>query len=125
MIAYLLHLCPESASVPSKDGQLPLHLYLNGGFEVYDTKYQRHLIWKDVKKLLEACPAAIRTPDTSSHLYPFQTAAAAADSSTSSHADENGIDDGDKSSSESDQLTLLELTYLLILEDPSLCCKNV
>jgi hypothetical protein len=127
MIAYLLHLCPESARVPTNDGQLPLHLYVNGGFKgVYDTTHERHRIWEDAKKLLAACPEAIRTPDVFSHLYPFQTTAAS-DSSTGLFADENDMDDGDRSSisSDPDHLTSLELTYLLIREDPSLCRKMV
>lgn len=121
MIDYLLHLCPESARNSTPKGRLPLQLYLGSYQELHDTTYECSRIWENAKKLLVACPDAIRTPDISSHMYPFQTAAAL---SVNPKNGESGTD-GDISLSEPDRLTSLELTYRLILEDPSLCRKIV
>ena len=107
MIEFLLRLCPESARVPTREGRLPLHLYLDGG---YNRQQDLRYTWADVGWLLGGCPEAIRIPDPCSQLYPFQIVAAASP---------------DTSDPETVEVLLksIELTYRLIMEDPSLCFK--
>jgi hypothetical protein len=94
MISYLLNLCPESARVPDRAGRLPLHLFLDDAY--YNSR-------EDLVTLLKAYPEALRTPDVQSHMYPFQTAAAAT----------NELNNN--------TLKSLDVIYCLIREDPSLC----
>ena len=125
MIRYLLHLCPESARVPTPEGRLPLHLFLDGGYDERCRNYNQNeskqtYTWDDVKELLIACPDALRTPDVDSHLYPFQAAAAARTSSPQSDG-ERCVDQRGTHGVEGTRLKSLEITYRLIMEDPSLC----
>jgi hypothetical protein len=115
MIDYLLYLYPESARVRTKAGRLPLHLYVDGGYNGSQS------MWEDAEKLLAACPEAIRTPDVFSRMYPFQTAAA---SSSQSKTEQNEEGDNGQISWQK-QLQSIEMTFRLILEDPSLCFKQL
>ena len=72
-------------------------------------KLPRH--WDNVKLLLNEYPEALVEPDVVSGLYPFQLAAV---SSSTSSQDNNQSD-----------LAQLEITYLLIMEDPSLLCQLI
>ena len=65
--------------------------------------------WDDVKLLLNEYPEALVEPDVVRGLYPFQLAAV-----SSANAQDNKSD-----------LTQLETTYLLIMEDPSLLCQLI
>jgi hypothetical protein len=127
MIRYLLHLCPESARVPTREGRLPLHLFLDGGYDERCRKDDQNsskqaYIWDDVKELLKVCPDALRTPDVNSHLYPFQAAAAATAETSSLLSDEERCSDQQGTRRvKGTRLTSLEVTSRLILEDPSLC----
>ena len=113
MISYLLHLCPESAQIPNREGRLPLQLFLDGGYDANYDRMDNPLICVDFERLLAACPESIRTPDICSHMYPFQTAAAS----------KSELQEEDGSSSDPERLKSIEMTYRLILEDPSLCRK--
>eukprot|EP00804_Cyclotella_cryptica_P009982 CCRYP_015412-RA/>CCRYP_015412-RA protein AED:0.27 eAED:0.34 QI:0/0.33/0/1/0.33/0/4/0/707 len=117
MIRYLLHLCPESARVPTRNGRLPLHLFLDGG---YRKSLDKTCSWGDVTELLKACPDALRTPDVCSHMYPFQVAAAV-ETSIFHVEGERCVARTEVHDEEGARLKSLEITYLLIMEDPSLC----
>ena len=112
MISYLLHLCPESARIPSPEGRLPLQLFLDGGYDASYDRMDDPLICVDFERLLTACPESIRTPDICSHMYPFQTAAASGSKLESEDSPPNP-----------ERFKTIEMTYRLILEDPSLCRK--
>ncbi|KAL3786189.1 hypothetical protein HJC23_001265 [Cyclotella cryptica] len=120
MIQYLLHLCPESARVPTPKGRLPLHLFLDGG---YRNSLHNTCSWGDVKELLKACPDALRTPDVCNHMYPFQVAAAEETSTFNEEGETNVAQTDGHDDAEGAPLKSLEVTYLLIREDPSFCCS--
>ena len=60
----LLEQYPEAASIPNKDGRLPLHLAIECGRSWYN----------GVKILYRAAPDVIRSQDPLTGLYPFQLA---------------------------------------------------
>lgn len=118
VIEFLLYLCPDSAQVPTREGQYPLHMLLDvGNYAQYESTNEP--LWGDVKRLLAAWPEAIRTPDIHTQMYPFQTAAASISAKTKEEGEKEEI------ISEANILKSTEITYRLILEDPSLCCKAI
>jgi len=129
MIEYLLHCEPSAARIPTRQGRLPLHLLVEDGnsFNLVHTMLQSNeqdsgddeffrQPWDDIVAILKEFPDALGTPDTISHLYPFQLAAASLNPSalnptqTCSTEPQSG-------------LLPLENTYRLIMEDPSLLCQ--
>ena len=82
-------------------------IWYGKSIEPESKKLPRH--WDDVKLLLNEYPEALVEPDVVRGLYPFQLAAV-----SSANAQDNKSD-----------LTQLETTYLLIMEDPSLLCQLI
>ena len=127
MIQFLLHYYPSAARTPTPEGRISLHLVLecndytdsgiNGLQHRYYDHHAAHEQYDDVKMLLKACPEALATPDMTTHMYPFQTAAA---SSNSSPAMVTSPTTKELLPNKA-RLLSLENTYRLIMEDPSLC----
>jgi len=138
LVCFLLYLWPSAARTPTKNGRLPLHLALEYnladdviilpvyGNILFGSKIER----SDIMALLKACPEALHTPDVTTHLYPFQTAAASTSAMaynlSSEDAQPNTGNDEISSVGEFERaarLISLENTFRLIMEDPSLCRK--
>mmetsp|Transcript_26361 Transcript_26361/g.55055 ORF Transcript_26361/g.55055 Transcript_26361/m.55055 type:complete len:678 (-) Transcript_26361:57-2090(-) len=131
MIEYLLHCEPSAARIPTREGRLPLHVLVENG----DSFNRVHMLrrnekgngdnafigqpWDDVVAMLREYPDALGIPDETSHLYPFQVAAAPADRPTLNLAAQACIVEPHS------ELLSLENTYRLIMEDPSLLCQII
>jgi len=128
MIEYLLDREPTAARIPTRRGRLPLHLLVERGNAALNT----HLLeydttkdgdgdacirqpWDDIKLLLKECPEALVKPDPTCHLYPFQIAAASSNTSYASMS----------CTGPQAELLSLEITFRLIMEDPSLLCQII